>query len=322
LRSVQLKKEFLIGARGSPLSLAQSTMVGKALEDLNPGLKVRVVPIKTSGDDPLRKPTGAMGVKGLFVKEIEEALLDFRVDLAVHSAKDLPATLPSGLVLGATPERALPFDALITDNQSSLLRLPKGARVGTSSLRRSSQLLALRSDFTIIPIRGNLDTRINKVKTKECDAVILAASGLVRLKGKDSPFVEISPSEILPAPGQGILALELRESDPKIHRLIEPLNHMPSKIALISERAFMKALGAGCQTPAAAWARFEGDFLVMDSLVAELDGTLVLREEGRIPVSTELLPAEQLGTSIAEKLLKKGGSEIIAKAEREVEKAW
>jgi hydroxymethylbilane synthase len=297
-------------------------MLARALGEVHQGLLFKIVPIKTSGDDPGRKPTGPMGVKGLFVKEIEEAILEGRVDFAIHSAKDLPGLLPEGLVLGAAPERALPFDALITESQSSLSSLPQGARVGTSSLRRRAQLLALRPDFKIKPIRGNLDTRINKVKSKECDAVVLAASGLMRLKGEDYPFAEIAPAEMLPAPGQGILALELRAADEQVAGLLSPLNHRPTQTALAAERAFMTSLAAGCQTPAAAWARVEEEFLFMEALVAELDGSLVLREEGRIPFPETLEPAAALGASLAEALLLKGGAEIIAKAEREVAKEW
>jgi hydroxymethylbilane synthase len=323
LRGVQLKDEFLIGARGSPLSMAQTGMVSKALEGLHPGLKVRIVPIKTSGDDPGRRPTGPLGVKGLFVKEIEEALLAGSVDLAVHSAKDLPGSLPDGLSLGAVPERFPPFDALVSDQSDSIKGLPQNSRIGTSSLRRRAQLKALRPDLKIILIRGNLETRANKVKSKECDAVVLAEAGILRLKGKALPFFEIPPSDMLPAPGQGILALEARQGDEMTMGLLEPLNHPPSETALSAERAFMKRLGTGCQTPAAAWARFEDSMFKMEALVSELDGSTILRAEGVLePATASPQEAALLGARLAQELLDKGGAQIIERAESENLLEW
>jgi hydroxymethylbilane synthase len=326
-----------IGARGSPLSLAQTGAVARALEAVNPGLRTEIVPIRTGGDDPGRAPLGDSGIKGLFVKEIEDALLEGAVDLAVHSAKDLPARLPQGLVLGAAPERASPFDALI--GPPSLGSLPRGARVGTSSLRRRAQLLALRPDLEIAPLRGNVDTRLGKVASGEFDATLLGASGLARLKGPGFPVNLADPSEILPAPGQGQLGLELREGDTAVSGFIAPLDHPPSAAALAAERGFMEALGAGCQTPAACWARFDADGLVAAALVCETDGSLVLREEagtgdvaappaggaggasggpGAAPDASvpDAALARALGRLLAERLLAKGAADILARAER------
>jgi hydroxymethylbilane synthase len=282
VRGIPLKAPLRIGARGSPLSLAQTGSVARELEAASPGLAVQIVPIRTRGDDPGRAPLGAAGIKGLFVKEIEDALLLGAIDLAVHSAKDLPSALPEGLALGAAPRRASPFDALIAEGAAGVGSLKKGARVGTSSLRRRAQLLALRPDLAIVPLRGNLDTRLGKVVSGELDATLLGASGLRRLKGEAFPVSEIPPGEILPAPGQGQLALELREGDEDTLRLCAPLNHALSEAALACERAFMAALGAGCQTPAAAWARIEGGAFVASSLVCELDGSRTLKAEGRL----------------------------------------
>jgi hydroxymethylbilane synthase len=298
-------------------------LVAKALAGLHPGLKIKIVPIRTSGDDPSRKPTGLTGVKGLFVKEIEEALLQKTIDLAVHSAKDLPGLLPPGLMVGAVPERLSPFDALVSDLPSakSLADLPTRAVVGTSSLRRRAQIAALRPDLRISLIRGNLDTRLKKMKSQECHAVILAAAGILRLKGGSLPFSELSPDEMLPAPGQGVLALERRADDSRTADLIGPLGHSESETALAAERGFMMRLGAGCQTPAAAWARHEGGFLKMDALVCGLDGAGQLRAAGRVsyPDSSQ---AAALGAGLADDLLRRGGAEIIAKAESEATKEW
>jgi hydroxymethylbilane synthase len=293
-------------------------MVAHAIRGFFPDLDVEILPRKTRGDDPRRTPSGGMGVKGLFVKEIEDALLTKEADLAVHSAKDLPATLPEGLILGAVPRRETPFDAFISLTEGGILDLPPDATVGTSSLRRKAQLLALRGDLKIVPIRGNVDTRMERVAVGDYDATILAASGLRRLKGENYPIRPIPPDELLPAPGQGILALEYREGDQWVADTIAPLNHIASEIALAAERAFMLSLGAGCQTPAAAWARKVGDKLVMDSLVAETDGSLLLRSKDTAICSLDLSFARELGDKLAKLLLDKGGEDIIKRAEKEV----
>jgi hydroxymethylbilane synthase len=296
-------------------------MVAREIERLHPGLKVPIVPIRTSGDDASHKPSGPMGIKGLFVKEIEEAILEKKVDLAIHSAKDLPARLPDGLVLGPVPERASPMDALVGGTYRSILDLPKGARIGTSSLRRRAQLLCLRRDFQIKGIRGNVDTRVGKVSSGEVDAVILAAAGLVRLKGAAFPFQPIPYTEILPAPGQGALALELREGDGRVTAIISPLDHFNSRVCLLAERAFMERLGAGCQTPAAAWARVEGNSLLMDALVCSLDGTEAIKGDQRL-VGVDPLAGQALGEGLARDLLSRGAGRIIADAESEIQREW
>jgi hydroxymethylbilane synthase len=341
LRGLPLNGLVRIGARGSPLSLAQTGAVAKALEAANPDLAFQVVPIRTRGDDPARAPLGSSGIKGLFVKEIEDALLLGAVDLAVHSAKDLPSELPEGLRLGAAPERASPFDALISSGDGDLASLKKGAKVGTSSLRRAAQLLSFRADFEVVPLRGNVDTRLGKVSSGELDATLLGASGLARLKGGGFPVKEVGPEIMLPAPGQGQLALEMREGDERAFNACAPLGHAPSALALACERAFMEGLGAGCQTPAACWARFEGQDFLADALVSELDGSRVIRASRRLdaagppvhgqagqgrlgPDRADAWPGaapdpakvREIGLGLARELLGMGGDQMIARAER------
>jgi hydroxymethylbilane synthase len=308
-----LSEKLAIGARGSPLSLAQTGGVARAIASFFPELAIRVVPIKTSGDDPGRGPGAQWGIKGLFVKEIEEALLAGAVDLAVHSAKDLPAELPAGLVLGAVPERIFPGDALVGAPAADLLELPPGARIGTSSLRRMAQIKYLRPDLTVVPLRGNVDTRIAKIGAGLCDAAMLAAAGLIRLKGPDFPFSPMDPALFLPAPGQGLLALETREGDARVAAFLAPLNHPPSALALAAERAFMARLGAGCAIPAGAWARESEGVLRVDGLVADVDGSEAVRRSLSLPRPT-LAGARALGESLAALLWEGGGSAIIERA--------
>jgi hydroxymethylbilane synthase len=313
------------------LSLAQSSQVREILLSLHPELEIEIKVIKTGGDDLTKLPSGPWGVKGLFVKEIEEALLDGSIDMAVHSAKDLPAELPEGLGLAAAPERSSPFDAFVSKKADTINNLPRGARVGTSSLRRRAQLLALRPDLIIEAVRGNVDTRIGKAESGDCHAVILAAAGLLRLKGSDYPVKEISPSLMLPAPGQGILGLEIRKDDSSLEELLFPLNHPPTRLALAAERAFMRRLGAGCRAPAAAWARVEDGVFVMEAEAAEPDGSRVVRlKESLADPETkksaeslgspenlgvsDLRSASALGESLADGILARGGKEIIQRA--------
>jgi hydroxymethylbilane synthase len=276
-----------------------------------PGLQYRVVPIKTSGDN-LESIPEALGLKGLFVKEIEEALLTGKIDLAVHSAKDLPTELPKGIKIGAVPERASAFDVLISRDFKRLLSdLPSRARVGTTSLRRSAQILALRSDLVISPLRGNIGTRLAKLASGEFEAIILAMAGLSRL-GILLPDTTslLGPEDMLPASGQGILALEVREDDSETQLLLEPLEHYPTAMSLRAERSFMRYLGVGCQAPAAAWAKLDGECLSMEGLLAESDGSLVIRKKRRIKLSDGHTP-ENLGQELASCLLEAGGRKMI-----------
>ena len=298
-----------IGARGSPLSLAQTEGVARALAAAHPGLTLEIRPIKTSGDKILDAPLASIGGKGLFVKEIEEALLDETIDLAVHSAKDLPAKLPDGLELGAVPARADCRDVWVSRTPGGLKGLPPGARVGTSGPRRQAQILARRPDLRIAPIRGNLETRLQKVGA-ETEAVVVAAAGLFRLGLTPLGAQTMEPSEMLPAAGQGALALEIRVGDGRTAGLIRPLHHPPTALALAAERGFLDFLGGGCQVPAAALAVTDGAELKLEAIIAAPSGTLVLRGRRSAPAGSPP-QAAALGRDLAAELLTRGGAEII-----------
>lgn len=296
-----------IGTRGSPLAVWQAEWVRSRLLALHPQHKAELVKIKTTGDKITDVPLARVGGKGLFVKEIETALLEGRIDLAVHSMKDMPAVIPPGLCIGAVPERENPLDVLISRNSHSFENLPKGARLGSSSLRRGAQVKHLRPDITVHPLRGNLGTRIRKLQTEDLDAIIVAAAGVTRL-GLQARITEYLPEEIvLPAIGQGALSIEMRQDDDSTRRLIEPLDHRETRLAVESERAFLGRLEGGCQVPIAARAKVIEDQLELTGLVAEVDGSVVLREEITGPVDQH----EKLGVELANRLLEKGGREIL-----------
>jgi len=248
-----------------------------------------------------------VGGKGLFVKEIEEALLDGRVDLAVHSMKDMPAEIPPGLIIGAVPPRENPLDALITSGPESLEALPRGARVGTSSLRRGAQIRHLRPDAVIVALRGNLDTRLRKLESSDLDAIVLAAAGLMRLGLTDRISAYLQPDQMLPAVGQGALCIEAREQDPATRDLLSLLDHPESHTAVTAERAFLNILQGGCQVPLAAHAQLREGRLHMQGLVAELDGRRILRATAEgTPAS-----AEEIGRGLGEALLAQGADQIL-----------
>lgn len=298
-----------IGARGSPLSLAQTQLVANQLEALHPGLKTEIVPIKTKGDQLLEVALSKVGGKGLFVKEIEEALLAGAIDMAVHSAKDLPSELPPGLTLGAVPERADCRDVLISRGGWSLENLPPQARVGTSGLRRQAQLLAARPDLVISPIRGNVGTRLKKLEA-EFEATLLAAAGLDRLGLNPPGSCFLETSAMLPAAGQGVLALEVRQGDLAIMDLLRPLNHRPTLLALTAERGFLSRLGSGCQLPVAALAKMMGQVMTLDGLIASLDGQRVIRGQKTVELDSSEAAAN-LGLLLASELLDQGGDKIM-----------
>ena len=300
-------KVVRIGTRGSPLAVWQAEWVRSRLHALYPQYETELVKIKTTGDKILDVPLAQVGGKGLFVKEIETALLEGRVDLAVHSMKDMPAEIPQGLCISAMPERENPLDVLISRNGHPFKDLPKGARLGSSSLRRGAQVRHIRPDLTVHPLRGNLDTRIRKLKTEDLDAIIVAAAGVKRL-GLKAYITEYLPEAImLPAIGQGALAIETRDDDDSTLRLIAPLDHRETRLAVKSERAFLARLEGGCQVPIAGRAKIVGDELELTGLVAEVDGSVLLRETIR---GREDQP-EKLGVELANRLLKQGGREIL-----------
>lgn len=297
-----------IGTRGSKLALAQSSMIGDFIKKEHPDIDVELVIIKTKGDKIIDSPLSKIGGKGLFVKEIEEALLETRVDIAVHSIKDVPAELPDGLGIPFFPEREDPSDAFLSVKYEKLEDLPEGSRVGTGSLRRSSQLLNKRPDIEIIPIRGNVDTRIKKLESGELDAILLAASGLRRL-GLSSKIKQLLPPlDFIPAVGQGALGLEVRSDDVECNKLIEFLNHPETALAVRAERAFLNRLEGGCQVPIGAHAFIEGNTIVIHGMVSELDGSRIIKDS---LIGTCEQP-EQAGETLAARLLDMGADKILA----------
>lgn len=298
---------LILGTRGSKLAVHQSQWVQARLQELAPGLTISLQRIQTSGDKILDVPLAKIGGKGLFVKEIEDALLSKEIDLAVHSMKDVPTALPDGLDILCVPPREDPRDALITRDGSRLDQLKTGARIGTSSLRRQAQLLHYRPDFTIEMLRGNLDTRLRKLREGQFDAIVLAAAGLRRL-GWDAEITEYLPVQLsLPAIAQGALGIEARSDDSFVRELLSRFEHRPTRITVTAERALLHRLEGGCQVPIAAHAALEGDRLTVDGLVASVDGRRVIRHQIQGPASE----AQTLGTKLAERLLADGGDVIL-----------
>ncbi|MGC4049028.1 MAG: hydroxymethylbilane synthase [Paludibaculum sp.] len=291
-----------IGSRGSQLALWQARWVASQLAAL--GVETDLEIIKTTGDKITDVPLAKVGSKGLFTKEIEEALLEGRIDLAVHSLKDLPTVLPPGLTVAAIPERETPQDAIIG---RKLDQLPQGARVGTSSLRRSAQLKKLRPDLQIESVRGNLDTRLRKLDEGQFDAIMLAGAGLRRL-GWGDRIAELLPPDIMcPAVGQGALAIETRDDGGDAYQICHRLDHAATRAAVTAERAVLASLGGGCQVPIGAYARVSGDALQLRSVVIDPDGQTLIVDETSGPVSD----AEQLGTAAAGRLLAGGAQKIL-----------
>ncbi len=297
-----------IGTRGSALALWQAEWVKQTLQRAHPGLQVDMTIIKTKGDKILDVPLAQVGGKGLFVKEIEDRLLDGTIDVAVHSMKDMPAQLPDGLCIGAIPKREVPVDVLVSHVADSLNDIRPGGRIGTSSLRRAAQLKHLRPDIEVISLRGNLDTRIRKLSTDSLDGILVAAAGMIRLGMEERITERLDPSRFLPAVGQGALAIEIREQDTTTRRYIEPLDDAPTRICVTAERAFLDRLEGGCQVPLAGHARLVNGVFHMDGLVASLDGRTLIRRS----VSGPPEDAESLGIGLAETLLA-GGADILLK---------
>lgn len=295
-----------LGTRGSALALWQATYVRERME--RAGVQVELEIIRTSGDRITDVPLAQVGGKGLFTKEIEEALLAGRIDLAVHSLKDLPTRLPPGLVLGAVTQREDPRDALVSRSGQRLADLPRGARVGTSSLRRHVQLKHLRPDLVIEPLRGNLDTRLRKLASGQYDAIVLAAAGLKRLGAAERATQFFEPDEMIPAIGQGALGIEVRADDRSVESVLEPLHDEETATATTAERAFLERLGGGCQVPIAAYARLTGDQIHLTGLVAGPDGARLVRG-ARVGPRAQ---ARALGVELAEQLLAEGAEEILA----------
>ncbi len=299
--------KIVIGSRGSQLALWQANWVKSELERINGNVEVSIQIIKTSGDKIQDVPLAKIGGKGLFVKEIEEALLAHEIDIAVHSMKDVPMKLPRELQIAVVTERESPLDALISKNGEKIADLPEGATVGTSSLRRSSQLLRYRPDLKIEMLRGNLDTRLKKLDEGQYDAIILAAAGLNRLGWADRITEEISREILLPAMGQGALGIETRINDVDVQKFICDLDHEATHWAVDAERAFVDILDGGCQVPIGAYATVDGRKITVRGLVAGLDGKTIYQLDKTGPV----YDADKLGRELGNELLKMGAAEIL-----------
>jgi len=300
-------REIRIATRKSALALWQAEHVKARLEQAHPGLKVSLVPMVSRGDKLLDAPLAKIGGKGLFVKELETALLEREADIAVHSMKDVPMDFPEGLGLYCICEREDPRDAFVSNRFDSLDALPAGSVVGTSSLRRQAQLLARRPDLKIQFLRGNVNTRLAKLDAGEYDAIILAAAGLIRLGFESRIRSSISVLDSLPAGGQGAVGIECRSVDDEIHALLAPLHHADTALRVNAERALNKRLNGGCQVPIACYAELEGEQLWLRGLVGQPDGGLLLRAEARAP----LAEAQALGVRVAEDLLTQGAGAIL-----------
>jgi hydroxymethylbilane synthase len=294
-----------LGTRGSRLALVQCEQVAAALRAH--GARTEIVVIRTTGDRLAQVALADFGGKALFVKEIEEALLAGQVDVGVHSLKDMPAALPGGLTLAAFPAREDPGDVLIARGPGGWDGLPRGARIGTSSLRRRALVLARRPDLRAEPIRGNVETRLEKLVAGSYDATILAAAGLRRLGLDPGHRTALAVEEFVPAVGQGILAVEAREADREVLELLGRLDDTRCRSQALAERAFLDRLGADCHTPVAGHARHDGAVLVLTGIVASLDGVTVLRAS----VAGPPREAERLGTAVAEELLGKGAKALL-----------
>lgn len=302
-----MKNQLRIGTRGSQLALWQANWIKEILVRKNPDLDIEIVKIKTTGDKILDVPLAKVGGKGLFVKEIETALLDNSVDLAVHSMKDVPTLLPEGLKIVAISEREDPRDVIISKEGKTLAQLQEGARIGTSSLRRQAQLAGYRPDLVMEPLRGNINTRLRKLRDGQYDAIVLAYAGVKRL-GWEGEVTQILDTDImLPAIGQGALGIEARGDDPGTLERILFLNHSETSLCVRAERAFLHRLEGGCQVPIAAYAITDNGTVTLTGLVAGVDGEKLIRME----VRSDEASAEEAGLELAEQILNSGGREIL-----------
>jgi len=298
---------IIIGSRGSQLALCQTQHIVNRLQDLHPQFRFVIKRIRTKGDEHSSQPSFYFEEKGEFVMELEEALLSGEINLAVHSFKDLPLDSPEGLEIAAVNQREDARDVLVSMKANSLSQLPRGASIGTGSLRRAAQIKAFRPDLDVVDIRGNLDTRLRKVSSGQFDGIILAAAGLIRLGWEEQITEYLSMDICLPAVAQGALAIEAREGDEEIKRLVSVLNHEPTRQATTAEQAFLRCLGGGCRTPIAAFGQINGGTLELEGMVSTPDGGKLLR--ARVKGSAEL--PEEVGSLLGEKLVARGGREIL-----------
>ena len=303
-----MKEILRIATRQSPLALWQANFVKAELEKYHPNLTVELVTMVTKGDVILDTPLAKIGGKGLFVKELELALLEERADIAVHSMKDVPMSFPEGLGLAVICEREDPRDAFVSNRYASLAELPEGAIVGTSSLRRQCQLMAAYPHLTVKSLRGNVGTRLSKLDNGEYDAIILASAGLIRLGMPERIKSFISVEDSLPAAGQGAVGIETRVNDTRVLNYLAKLNHNPTACCVMAERAMNTRLQGGCQVPIVGFATLNGEELELNALVGSLDGSTIIRASGK----AHQRDAEQLGIRIAEQLLAQGADKILA----------
>lgn len=312
--ALNIPATLTIATRQSPLALWQANFVKDTLEKLYPTMKVELLEMVTKGDKILDTPLAKIGGKGLFVKELENALYEKRADIAVHSLKDVPMVLPEGLTLGAYLERHAPTDAFVSNRYASLDELPDGAVLGTSSLRRECQIAHTKGNLTIKSLRGNVGTRLSKLDAGEYDAIILATSGLERLGLGERIRHELDDELSLPAVGQGALAIECRADDETILQLLAPLNHLATRLCVIAERAMNKTLEGGCQVPIAGFATIDGDTLSLRGRVGSIDGKTLLKSQNTITLThtaDDEQNAENLGNQIAQDLLSQGADQIL-----------
>ena len=310
---IEKTKLVRIATRKSALALWQAEFVKAELERFHADVRVELVPMSTQGDIILDTPLAKIGGKGLFVKELEQAMLDGRADIAVHSMKDVPVEFPEGLELYTICEREDPRDAFVSNNFANLNELPQGAIVGTSSLRRQCQIKALRPDLDIRDLRGNVNTRLGKLDDGQYDAIILAAAGLIRLKMESRIADYIEPEVSLPANGQGAVGIECRIDDEVTKVLLAPLEHTQTRIRVNAERSMNRYLEGGCQVPIGAYALVDGEQVHLRGLVGAVDGSEILRDE----VTGHVNDAEELGIELAKKLLAQGADKILAEVYRD-----
>jgi hydroxymethylbilane synthase len=302
-----MASKVIIGTRDSALALWQTNWVKECLQEKYPDLEIEVTTIKTQGDKILDVALAKIGDKGLFTKELEVALLNGEVDLAVHSMKDLPTLLPEGLTIGAITKRHNPADVVISKGGLRLVELPRGAVIGTSSLRRQAQLRHMRPDFILKDLRGNLNTRLKKFNEQDFHAMVLAAAGVERLGWAEKITERLEPTQFLPAVGQGALGIEIREKDTRIQEIINVLHHQETATTVRAERALLRSLEGGCQIPIGALGEIKGEKLVLQGLVGSLDGSKIIRLTGEGEVD---LP-EELGKRLADRLVERGAGEIL-----------
>lgn len=302
-----MKKKIVIGTRGSKLALWQAEHIASLIREKFPTIEVQLKKIVTTGDKILDVPLAKIGGKGLFTKELENAMLSGEIDLAVHSLKDMPTELPEGLILAAITTRADAGDAFVSLRYRSLAELPPGSKVGTSSLRRRAQILKYRPDLQTIDLRGNLDTRIKKLENQEMDAIILAVAGLKRL-GLEQYITQVLPYEIcLPAVGQGALAIETRQNDAETMAVLAFLNDQETIAAVSAERAYLREVQGGCQVPVGVHAEVQDEKLILEATILKVDGSREIREQ----ICGSCSEAEELGIKLAQKMLAVGGKEIL-----------